>query len=332
MAEDEKCVLVQASNGGAYVIPKWHIEAGSAAAIAGVPCINIIGCGAGAQILPERVCTIRKQYLDECVQNNEAVLKWETLMEIIRSGNLVGFKQKVEQMPEIASAIGCRTSGTSPVHAAAFYPAAIKILRYLLTKRTVDPNVVSASGTNALAYAANAANLAAVKMLLKCPRCNKTPIGPLFPPIYLPNVEVRDNALQALAEIYALLPETHPLWDKRWPLCFDMCCHAAKVPTALPTIDATISLEANPPQKKQCTVVKPVTEEDRVGHVDLCQFCMAVPPSTIVLPCHHCVLCSACSLIMKQTPNKDRCIVCSAQIECIYDKDSDTMEKIEPSA
>lgn len=46
-----------------------------------------------------------------------------------------------------------------------------------------------------------------------------------------------------------------------------------------------------------------------------CVVCMDARANTLVLPCMHCVACMACSKRLKDTDNRDKCIVCRQRIE-----------------
>jgi len=59
-----------------------------------------------------------------------------------------------------------------------------------------------------------------------------------------------------------------------------------------------------------------------------CVICAERPATTIVLPCHHSVLCTQCSNEVKGATafNGKLCIICQQPIEAIYNRVSDTLE------
>ncbi|MHA1681304.1 MAG: RING finger protein [Promethearchaeota archaeon] len=51
----------------------------------------------------------------------------------------------------------------------------------------------------------------------------------------------------------------------------------------------------------------------------VCMICMDRPPSTCVHPCRHVVVCSACSIGLRATADKGKCVRCRISIESIED-------------
>jgi hypothetical protein len=49
----------------------------------------------------------------------------------------------------------------------------------------------------------------------------------------------------------------------------------------------------------------------------VCMICFENPPDTIVKPCDHCVVCSACSKLLKTTETAKRCVACRQNITTI---------------
>ncbi len=93
------------------------------------------------------------------------------------------------------------------------------------------------------------------------------------------------------------------------------------------SIDLTV---LEPPLKKQKTPpMSPIpSEEEEEEDPDdffppaakLCVICMERPPTTMVLPCRHCVACKTCSELLKSDPiNSKICVTCRQDITFILD-------------
>jgi hypothetical protein len=50
-----------------------------------------------------------------------------------------------------------------------------------------------------------------------------------------------------------------------------------------------------------------------------CMICMDAAPSTCVRPCGHVVVCSSCSIGLRDTPDKEICVRCRTPIEMVED-------------
>ncbi len=69
------------------------------------------------------------------------------------------------------------------------------------------------------------------------------------------------------------------------------------------------------PEKKKKEKVDVPEEEDEFE----CMICMDAPPTTRVLPCGHVVVCSTCSVRLRDTADESTCVRCRTPIESVED-------------
>lgn len=77
-------------------------------------------------------------------------------------------------------------------------------------------------------------------------------------------------------------------------------------------------LEGCEESNQETVFVKDIPRETMILEEEFeCMICMEQPPDTIVHPCGHCVVCKHCSLGLRKTADKDRCVKCRQIIEWI---------------
>ena len=55
----------------------------------------------------------------------------------------------------------------------------------------------------------------------------------------------------------------------------------------------------------------------------VCMICQELPPTTMVMPCRHVVVCENCSKKLKDTNDKHTCVRCRTEIEAVIDLQND---------
>ncbi len=55
----------------------------------------------------------------------------------------------------------------------------------------------------------------------------------------------------------------------------------------------------------------------------VCMICQEFAPTTMVMPCHHVVVCESCSEKLKNTNDKHTCVRCRTEIEAVIDLQND---------
>ena len=279
------------------------------------------------------------------------------LFVAIGTGDMPAVEAAFRRDPGAANRVVDPRFGTYPIHVAASYATAGAVLAMLLARPDVDVDVRSKSGRTALAYAMASANADAADALVRSGRCRDMTFPPredgtvdLPPPLVEHLVAALPPAtLAAVERIYRLLPETRGAWDEGWRNMFDRAPQAAAraaAPAPAPgarecddgeacmhdTCDAATGLCWHGVAHPAPETGPPVAECDVLGKEELCVVCMAAKPSTIVLPCHHMVVCKACSLRMRDDRSvavAKQCAVCRGPVEGVWLCDDDEMQPAE---
>jgi hypothetical protein len=232
---------------------------------------------------------VLQSYYAKIANKDDRVISWEKVLCTIKSGSLSEFKFACDQDPGLATRVGTEELGTCPIHVAASYVAALPILEWLLTLPGIDVTIKSKTGKSPLDYAVTRNNPHAVRALLHHSDCLAT-LSPNSIPPYIEGENLTEEALTDIFSIMQLLPTTQALWDPRWALLRAM---------------------------KQAK-----------GTVEICMMCMAIPPSTVVFPCGHKVVCKECSARLKtDAVNRSLCIYCREPITAVYLPDEDAMQR-----
>jgi hypothetical protein len=219
--------------------------------------------------------------------------------ETVRAGRVREFQSMCEHDPTtVTYDIG---GNRRPVHVSSAFPEAFPVLEWLLEshRADIDIDAKSATGRSPLDYAMIMLVPQAVRALIYH-GCDTEHLAPAAVPPFDTDLAPRlpRDALERMTRMLSILPPHMLLrWDTRW---LELCAVARPaVPDA-----------AQP---------KPVA--------DLCVVCMERPPDTFVVPCHHCVVCSACSDKLKHDErNAHHCVYCKQPIEGIYLAGEDRMQ------
>lgn len=245
---------------------------------------------------------VMKEYLDKLERNDTDVVSWETLMGVIKSGDLAQFQRLCKNDPGLASRVGVESVGTMPIHVAATYEEALPILRWLLENgHAAEINVRSKiSNRSPLDYAVNGLNPEAVALLLQYGgHCNLS--FDALPP-YIENLPVSETMLKNHFRVMDLLPRTTP-WDERW-----------------------WRLKSEMERKEQPS--EPACKKEKEQESQMCVVCMKDRANTIVIPCLHKVVCKACSAQLKNDAvNKSICVYCRQPIEGIWLEDDEKIQE-----
>jgi len=75
----------------------------------------------------------------------------------------------------------------------------------------------------------------------------------------------------------------------------------------------------SPVSKPIPDVIGQDNEEKKEEEEFLCVICCDAPPSTCVKPCGHVIVCSDCSIGLRDTADKGRCVQCRVVIESVED-------------
>lgn len=100
--------------------------------------------------------------------------------------------------------------------------------------------------------------------------------------------------------------------------------------------DESASASASAQNDESATGQSPVqsvsaaqTEEvhdEQTQHPLECMVCLDAPPSTLVLPCMHKVVCEACSEQLKESSDRKTCLYCRSEIQGISYESGETFE------
>jgi hypothetical protein len=210
-------------------------------------------------------------------------------------GDLESLKLLVANYPSLLTE-PLSTLKQSVLHCAAFYRSSGPILTWLLQQPQLDLMARSVTGKLPLQYAISGINISAIVALLVTPNNGLDKlVAADFPP-YFEGQNLTTSVILDIFRMIELLPTTHKLWDKRWILFYQQ-------------------------ERPGLLAKRPAPDPTLPDSPDMCVICMATAPTTIVIPCMHKVVCSACSVkLQTDEHNSHICVVCRQPIDSIYNQ------------
>ena len=91
------------------------------------------------------------------------------------------------------------------------------------------------------------------------------------------------------------------------------------VPACAEDCDATLRVEGTGISAPMTVTISPALNPRPASPTSSthpeCMICFERPPNTLVLPCQHCVVCRQCSVQLRSTADRDRCVQCRREID-----------------